>query len=99
MFKLFNCLVNYGVVLLLVVVSCGWVDDWCTDVSWVWRLPNRNAAALLRNNNIRNDHLLHQGTGVLHDLVCRSPKLRSIILPLAAPPKRRVLHRGWIEDR
>ncbi|EFX83308.1 hypothetical protein DAPPUDRAFT_240061 [Daphnia pulex] len=25
----------------------GWVDRWCTDVSWVWRKPNRNAAALL----------------------------------------------------
>jgi hypothetical protein len=22
----------------------GWVDHWCTDVSWVWRIPNRNAA-------------------------------------------------------
>ncbi|EFX86658.1 hypothetical protein DAPPUDRAFT_236590 [Daphnia pulex] len=23
----------------------GWVDHWCTDVSWVWRIPNRNVAA------------------------------------------------------
>jgi hypothetical protein len=40
----------------------GWVDNWCTDVSWVWRKPNRNAAAaLLPKNNLRNDQLLHRG--------------------------------------
>jgi hypothetical protein len=43
----------------------GWVDHWCTEVSWVWRMPNRNAAALLHNNNIRNNQLLyHQGSRV-----------------------------------
>jgi hypothetical protein len=30
-----------------------WVDHWCTDVSWVWRMRNSNAAALLHNNNKR----------------------------------------------
>ncbi|XP_046444625.1 uncharacterized protein LOC124194462 [Daphnia pulex] len=35
----------------------GWVDHWCTDVSWVWRIPNRNAAALLPKSNLRNDQL------------------------------------------
>jgi hypothetical protein len=33
---------------------------WCP---WVWWIPNRNAAALLRNN-IRNDQLLHRGCTV-----------------------------------
>jgi hypothetical protein len=23
----------------------GWVDRWCADVSWVWWIPNSNAAA------------------------------------------------------
>ncbi len=27
----------------------GWVDRWCTDVSSVWRKPNRNAADFLHN--------------------------------------------------
>ncbi|EFX85613.1 hypothetical protein DAPPUDRAFT_98703 [Daphnia pulex] len=31
------------------------VDHWCTDVSWAWRIPNRNAAVLLPNNIKRND--------------------------------------------
>ncbi|EFX84787.1 hypothetical protein DAPPUDRAFT_238135 [Daphnia pulex] len=39
--------VNYGVVLLLGVSSL-------TDVSLVWRKPNRNAAASLHDNDIRN---------------------------------------------
>ncbi|EFX80416.1 hypothetical protein DAPPUDRAFT_318602 [Daphnia pulex] len=42
-----SCLVKHGVV-------DGWVDH-CTDVSWVWRIPNRNANALLLNNNIGNN--------------------------------------------
>jgi hypothetical protein len=47
--------VNYSVVLLL-IVDCP-----------VWRIPNRNAAALLHNNSIRNYQLLdRQGTRVLH---------------------------------
>jgi hypothetical protein len=42
-----------------------WVDHWFTDVSWVWRMPNRNAAALLlNNNNIRNNRFLHHQGGI-----------------------------------
>ncbi|XP_046653241.1 uncharacterized protein LOC124343801 [Daphnia pulicaria] len=51
------------------VVCCivdGWVDHWCTDVFLVWRIPNRNAAALLPKSNLRNDQLLHRGLQVLH---------------------------------
>jgi hypothetical protein len=33
----------------------GWVDHWCTDVSWVWWIPNRNAGVLPHNNIIRNN--------------------------------------------
>ncbi len=29
----------------------GWVDHWCTDVFLVWRIPNRNTAALLPQSN------------------------------------------------
>ncbi|XP_046461410.1 uncharacterized protein LOC124207823 isoform X2 [Daphnia pulex] len=39
-----SIMVNYGVVLPLVIVYC-WVDHCCTDVSWVWRILNRNVAA------------------------------------------------------
>jgi hypothetical protein len=42
----------------------GWVDCWCSDVSLVWRKPNRNAAAFL--HNLRNDQLLYRGLQVLH---------------------------------
>ncbi|EFX71224.1 hypothetical protein DAPPUDRAFT_327425 [Daphnia pulex] len=37
----------------------GWVDHWCTHVSWVWRIPKQHAAALLHNDNIRTHRLLH----------------------------------------
>jgi hypothetical protein len=42
----------------------GWVDCWCSDVSLVWRKPNRNAAAFLLN--LRNDQFLHRCLQVLH---------------------------------
>jgi hypothetical protein len=59
--------VNYSVVLLLIVVPLMTGLTWCTHVSWVWWIPNRNAAALLHNNSIRNYQLLdRQGTRVLH---------------------------------
>ncbi|XP_046646148.1 uncharacterized protein LOC124336399 isoform X2 [Daphnia pulicaria] len=44
----------------------GWVDHWCTDVFLLWRILNRTATALLHNNNLRNDQLLHRGHQVLH---------------------------------
>jgi hypothetical protein len=62
--NIYNCLANYGVVLLLCVD--GWVDHWCTDVFLVWRIPYRNAAALLPKSDLRNDQLLHRGLQVLH---------------------------------
>jgi hypothetical protein len=82
MFPFIYCLVNYGVVLLLGVVAIvdGWVDCWCSDVSLVWRKPNRNAAAFLLN--LSNDQFMHrclqvlhhQTTGVLyHNLRCPEP--------------------------
>ncbi|XP_046445913.1 uncharacterized protein LOC124195517 [Daphnia pulex] len=37
----------------------GWVDHWCTHVSWVWRIPKHHAVALLHNDNIRTNRLLH----------------------------------------
>jgi hypothetical protein len=37
------------------------VDDWRTDVSWVWRIPIRNAAVCWQNNIERNDQLLQRG--------------------------------------
>jgi hypothetical protein len=43
MVKFINELVCYGVVLLLGVVI---VDGWVNDVSRIWWIPNRNAAAL-----------------------------------------------------
>jgi hypothetical protein len=42
----------------------GWFQPWCTDISWVWRITNPNAAALL--HNILHDQLLHRGPQVLH---------------------------------
>jgi hypothetical protein len=57
------CLVNYSVVLLLDVVSSMAGSTTGTDVSWIRRIPNCNAAALL-HNNIRNDQLLHRGCTV-----------------------------------
>jgi hypothetical protein len=62
MFKFISFLVNHGVV-------DGWVDHWYTDVSWVWRIPNRNAAALLLNNNIRsNRYYITKAPGYHHIL-------------------------------
>ncbi|EFX62677.1 hypothetical protein DAPPUDRAFT_269946 [Daphnia pulex] len=48
--------VNCAVVGCCIVHS--WVDHWCTDDSWVWRIPKHYTAALL--HNIQHNQLLHQ---------------------------------------
>ncbi len=74
----------------------GWVDGWCSDVSWIRRIPNRNATALL-HNNIRNDQLLHWGCTV--GFTVKPPRIQIITPQLVLLPElhyesARVLHRG-----
>jgi hypothetical protein len=64
MFKCIYCLVNYGVVLLLGVVSLMAGSTTGVLMSLVWWKPNRNAAAFL--HNLRNDQFLHRSLQVLH---------------------------------
>jgi hypothetical protein len=48
-------------------------STWCTDVSWVWHIPNLNAIALLYKHKQQqvNRLLHHQGSRVLpHNLWC-----------------------------
>ncbi|XP_046449532.1 uncharacterized protein LOC124197983 isoform X1 [Daphnia pulex] len=83
---------NYSAV---VVINCvlrrttsfaiidGWIDSWCADVSWVWRVSNHDAAVLLWNINIRHDQLLHRGPQVLHHrgtIVLHNYKCRASLL-------------------
>ncbi len=102
-YRLVNC--------RLAAVGCildGWVDHWCTQVSRVWWIPNRNSAVLLHNNNMRNNRILqHQGIGVLHDYVCwpsllhrgSQVLLRSLLLHRGSSLLRhqsgRILHRKY----
>jgi hypothetical protein len=78
------CLVNYGVVQLLVVSS---ISGWTTGVL----MP----LGMADTNNLRNDQLLHRGCTVrftvtpqLMLLRATTPKARSFILPRATLPNR-----------
>ena len=75
---------------------CIWVEHWCTDVFWIRRIPNRNAAALL-HNNIRNGQLLHRGCTV--GFTVKPPRIQMISPQLVLLlelhyQSARVLHRG-----
>jgi hypothetical protein len=77
-------------------LSCGPLDHWCTDVSWIRRIPTCNAAALL-HNNIRNDQLLHRGCTVWFTV--KPPRIQIITPQLVLLlelhyQSARVLHRG-----
>ena len=74
MLKYFYCLVNPPVGCIV----DGWVDHWCSDVSLLWRKPNRNAAAFL--HNLRNDQFLHRG---LHTSLRHRSFLPQLTLPRA----------------
>jgi hypothetical protein len=81
------CIVNYGVVgAVWYCIIDGCVVHECTDVPWVSWIVNLNTLALLHNNNMRNNRLLHhQGSSVLQqnlwcpELLHRAPKYKSAL--------------------
>jgi hypothetical protein len=83
--------------MLRTAVRCrivdGWVDHWCTDVSWVWWIPNRNAAVLLLNNKIRNNRILHHYPPECNPQLTMprttTPKPQNITLPRVTPRRER----------
>jgi hypothetical protein len=49
-----------------VFICDGLVDHWCTDVSLMWRKPNRNSSPYFTTTTYATAVYYHQGTGVLH---------------------------------
>ncbi len=89
MFKFIHCLVNYGVLLLGVSSLTAWSTTGVLMSPGYGGYQNRNAAALLHNNNIGNNRLLPPRLQSITQKLMTTQKTRSITLPRATSPKSR----------